>query len=92
MAQAQYNLALYLKEGEGVPVDPEASAIWMAKAAQQGKSPLLINVTYPNSARHICKGIPEAQFNLGVSMLKGDGVPRNKTRAVEIFRCELTHW
>ena len=94
---AQYNLALMYRKGEGVPENDAEAVKWYRKAADQGyaKAQYNLGFMYANG-----DGVPEndaeavkwyrkaaeqghanAQSNLGFMYANGDGVPENFVHA-----------
>jgi TPR repeat protein len=95
-AKAQWNLgALYISGGDGLKQDLKNAFAWCQKSADQGFIPALatLGVLYarlknPELAIHCWskaadQGDPEAQYNLAMMYLKGEGTERESGRAFE---------
>jgi TPR repeat protein len=96
-AYAQYNLALFYSNGQGVPQDYAEAAKWYRKAAEQGDDDAQYNLAlfYSNGqgvpqdyaeAAKWCRRAAEqgntmAQLNLGFMYGTGQGVPQDYVMA-----------
>ena len=101
-AEAQYNLGMAYRIGEGAPQDFEQAVRWFRAAAEQGdaRAQYSLGVRY-----HEGEGVPQdyeqavrwfysaaeqghtrAQYNLGRSYWTGKGVTRNDQEAVQWLR------
>lgn len=100
-ADAQFNLGLMYRKGDGVPQDNALAAQWYQKAADQGNSEAQLNlgVMYrkglgvPQDEQKACElytksaeaGNISAQFNLGLLYYKGQGMPRDMQTSKKWF-------
>ena len=100
-ADAQFNLALCLKRGEGVAKDEAAAAVWFRKAADQGGALAQTNLGFayylgegldadPAQAvtwwhRAAAQGESTAQHNLGCCYAEGVGAPLDLANALDFF-------
>lgn len=98
-AEAQYNLALLYRDGEGVPVDYGKAMAWYRKAAKQGYARAQSNIgamyykglgvpqDYSKALEWYRKaaeqGLAVAQKNIGAMYYKGYGVTTDITQAVK---------
>jgi TPR repeat protein len=96
-AQAQFDLGVCYRFGQGVPKSKTEAVKWYRRAAEQGyaKAQYNLGVSYdfgtgvPRDHRQAAKwyrkaavqGHAKAQFNLGVSYKYGQGVPRDYAEA-----------
>ena len=96
-ADAQYNLALMYRKGQGVPQDDAEAARWYRKSAEQGYANAQYNLgvmyakgqgvpeDYAEAVKWYRKaaaqGKADAQYNLGVTYYNGQGVPQDYVQA-----------
>ncbi len=101
-ANAQHNLGVMYKMGEGVSMDWEEAFKWYRKAAEQGNAPsqFSLGVMYKNGwgvAENHGKGIKllrkaaeqglaRAQYKLGYMYDYGNGVTRDEAEAIKWYR------
>jgi TPR repeat protein len=91
---AQANIGHMYHDGEGVTQDDKAALRWLMKAAKGGnlKAMYWIEDYFPGPVgtawlkRAAKAGLPDAQVDLGVCYMNGEGVPKNVDRAVEWYR------
>ena len=97
-AEAQFNLGLCYKRGEGVTKDYAKAVFWYHKAAEQGYAKAQCNLgnSYYNGegvtknyakavywySKAANQGLATAQLNLGNSYYNGEGVTKNYAKAV----------
>jgi TPR repeat protein len=97
VADAQYNLAWRYYIGQGVPQDYVAAAKWCLMAAGAGHAAAQFSLESgafrgqdDNEAAKwfglALQGDAEAQFNLGLLYVKGEGVPQDYVDAAEWYR------
>lgn len=98
-AEAQYNLALLYRDGEGVAVDYDKAMTWYRKSAEQGYANAQSNIgamyykgigvpqDYGKALewyrKAAAQGLAVAQKNIGAMYYKGYGVPKDNTQAVK---------
>jgi hypothetical protein len=96
-ADAQYNLGVWYRFGQGVPQDSAQGAAWIRKSSEQGHIGAQFNLgliyfngqgvpqDYAQAASWYLKsseqGNPGAQFNLGLMYSNGQGVPQDYVEA-----------
>lgn len=95
-AEAQFNLGIMYRNGQGVPQNYEQAVHWWHLAADQGHAEAQFNlgVAYAKNNEESAKwwrlaadqGNAEAQFNLGNSYAQAEGVPRDYAQAYKWFR------
>jgi len=101
-AEAQYNLGVMYRDGDGVPQDDKEAVRWFRLAAEQGLANGQFNLGYMYGTGH---GVPQddkeavrwcrlaaeqglaiAQSNLGNMYTTGHGVPQDDKEAVRWYR------
>ena len=101
-ADAQYNLGVMYRRGDGVPKNAVEAVRWYRLAANQGVAQAQYNLGLmydkgegvPKNTVEAVRwfrlaadqGVARAQYNLGVMYDKGDGVPKNAVEAVRWYR------
>lgn len=102
---AQYNLSNMYSKGHGVPQNSMQAAKWMSKAAEQGlgyaqffiaricevSTPPLYKAAAKWYRKAAEQEYPDAQYNLGVLYLKGQGVPQDYVMAHMYFNLAAIH-
>ncbi len=102
LAEAQFNLGVCYKKGEGVPQSYSEAVKWYRKAAEQGLAEAQYNLgvcykkgegvpqSYSEAVKWYRKaaeqGLAEAQFNLGLCYENGDGVTQSDAEAMNWYR------
>ena len=86
-AQSQFGLGMIFEGGRGVPPDAEKAAQYYLKAADQGMSeardPERAAALYRSAAQ---QGNAQAQYNLAVLYLGGEGIAPNRERGIAWLR------
>jgi hypothetical protein len=107
-AEAQLELGLMYRDGNGVPQDAVAGAQWMLRSAEQGHPPAQFFVAgaflrgrgVPEDEakaaewmlRAAKQGDPDAQSDLGMFYAMGVGVPRDDVQAYLWFHLAATRF
>jgi TPR repeat protein len=104
---AEYNLGRLYAEGQGVPVNPAAAAVWFRKAADQGNPGAQYNLgllyqegrgVRRDPARAAAwqlkaanQGYADAEGRLAAMYETGDGVPADQAEAARWYRQAAGH-
>jgi hypothetical protein len=106
VAEAQFNLGLMYRNGEGVPQDDAKALQWYRKAAEQGYADAQYNLgimygigqrvpqDYSRAMKWYRKaaeqGHARAQNNLGLMYYNGEGVPQDYVQAYMWFNLAVS--
>lgn len=86
-AAAQYKVASMYYEGKGLSQDIRSAIYWSGHAAKQGntEAKALHDAALAELEDAVRQGNPEAQFNLAWMHWHGYGLPRDNTKAIDLY-------